>query len=142
MYHRPEKAKMQKTFAKAKQIAKGKPQVMVTDGLHSCIDAFKKEFFTLRNPRTKHIRKARFIDRTNNNIVERLQGTIREREKVMRGLKTERTAKTMIEGYRAYYNFIRPHQSLNEKTPPQQAGIDLELGKNKWLNIIKASSRK
>ena len=130
-----------KPFAKAKQIAKGKPQVMVTDGLHTYIDAFKKEFFTLRNPRTKHIRKPRFIDRTNNNIVERLQGTIREREKVMRGLKTERTARTMIEGYRAYYNFIRPHQALNGKTPAEMASIKLELNENKWLTLIKKSSR-
>lgn len=128
-----------KPFAKAKQTAKGKPQVMVTDGLHAYIDAFKKEFFTLRNPRTKHIRKPRFIDRTNNNIVERLQGTIRKREKVMRGLKTERTAKAMIEGYRAYYNFIRPHQSLNGKTPAEMANIDLGLERNKWLSLIKIS---
>jgi len=38
-----------KSFAKAKQIAKGKPEIVITDGLQSYIDAFKKEFFTLRN---------------------------------------------------------------------------------------------
>jgi hypothetical protein len=37
------------------------------------------------------------IDLPNNNIVERLQGSIREREKVMRGLKKERTAKTVMD---------------------------------------------
>ena len=126
-------------FAKAKEIAKGKPMVMVTDGLKAYMDAFKKEFWTLRNPRTKHLRKPRFVDLSNNNLVERLNGTVREREKVMRGLKTERTANTMIEGYRAYYNFIRPHQSLNGQTPAEKANIDLELGNNKWLNLIKAS---
>ena len=131
-----------KPFAKAKQLAKRKPEIMVTDGLHTYIDAFKKEFFTLKGPRTKHIRKPRFRDRTNNNLVERLQGSIREREKVMRGLKSEETAKTMIDGYRAYYNFIRPHQSLKGKTPSEQAGINLELGRNKWLNLIKASSKR
>ena len=128
-----------KPFAKAKEIAKGKPAIMVTDGLHTYIDAFKKEFFTRRNPRTKHIRKPRFVDRTNNNIVERLQGSIREREKVMRGLKSEPAAKTMIEGYRAYYNFIRPHQSLNGRTPAEEANLDLKLGANKWLSLIKKS---
>ena len=131
-----------KPFAKAKEIAKGKPKIMVTDGLKAYMDAFKKEFFTLRNPRTKHLRKPRFIDGTNNNIVERLQGSIREREKVMRGLKSEHTAKSMIEGYRAYYNFIRPHQALNGKTPAEKANIDLDLGKNRWLNLIKASNKR
>jgi len=131
-----------KPFAKAKQTAKGKPEIMVTDGLHTYIDAFKKEFFTLRSPRTEHIRKPRFIDRTNNNIVERLQGSIREREKVMRGLKTEGTAKTMIEGYRAYYNFIRPHQALKGKTPAEIANIDLDLGTNKWKTLIRKATLK
>jgi hypothetical protein len=58
----------------------------------------------------------------------------------MRGLKTERTAKTMTEGYRAYYNFIRPHQALNGKTPAEKANIDLELGNNRWLSLIKEST--
>ena len=127
-------------FIKAKKIAKEKPEVVITDGLHSYIEAFKKEFFTLRNPRTKHIAKAGIRARTNNNIIERLHGTIRERDKVMRGLKTERTAKTMTEGYRAYYNFIRPHQALNGKTPAEKAHIGLELGNNRWLSLIKEST--
>ena len=65
-------------------------------------------------------------------MVERLHGTIRERNKVMGGLEEEPTAQTIIDGFRIYYNFIRP---------AQQANIDLELGKNKWLNLIKASSK-
>jgi putative transposase len=128
-----------KPFAKAKEMAKGKPKIMVTDGLKAYMDAFKKEFWTLRNPRTKHLRKPRFVDISNNNLVERLNGTVREREKVMRGLKSEITAKTMIEGYRAYYNFIRPHQALNGKTPAEMANIDLELGRNKWMGLIKTA---
>lgn len=131
-----------KPFKKAKEVAKGKPDIMVTDGLHAYIDAFKKEFFTLRNPRTKHIRKPRFVDRTNNNLVERLNGTVREREKVMRGLKTKRTAKALVKGYRAYYNFIRPHQSLNGKTPAEEANIELELGNNKWKSLIKKATNR
>lgn len=43
----------------------------------------------MRKPRTEHIQKPRFVDPTNNNIVERLNGTVREREKVMRGTKEE-----------------------------------------------------
>jgi putative transposase len=128
-------------FQKAKEMAKEKPEVIITDGLQSYIEAFKKEFWTLKNPRTKHIAKAGIRGRTNNNIIERLHGTIRERDKVMRGLKTESTAKTMTETYRAYYNMIRPHQALDGKTPSQQANIDLQLGKNKWLSLVKEASK-
>ena len=44
---------------------------------------------------------------------------------------------TIIDGFRIYYNFIRPHQSLNGKTPAQEANIDLKLGK---CSIVKALS--
>lgn len=73
----------------------------------------------------------------NNNIAERLNGTIREREKVTRNLKEQ--APTIIEGYRNYYNLIRPHQALDGLTPAQMSGLDLNLEKNKWLSLIKQS---
>jgi hypothetical protein len=47
-----------------------------------------------------------------------------------------------MDDLRIYYNFIRPYMALNGKTPAEQANIDLELGKNKWLNLIKASSKR
>jgi len=111
---------------------------VTTDGLRSYQDAFKKEFFTLRNPRTKHIRSAGIrASRRNNNNVERLNGTVRERNKVLRGLKREDTPITR--GFQIYHNFIKPHQALNQKTPAQKAGINLNLEKNRWLSIIKQS---
>ena len=129
-----------KVFQMAKKRGKTKPSTMTTDGLPAYIKAFKKEFFTLKNPRTKHIRKPRFVDKKNNNIVERLNGTIREREKVVRGLKTEEKSQVIMDCMRNYYNFIRPHQSLNGKTPSEMANIDLDLGRNKWLNLIKEAN--
>lgn len=45
-------------FAEAKAIAKTRPAYVITDGLRAYQDAFKKEFFTLRNPRTQHVRLA------------------------------------------------------------------------------------
>ena len=125
-------------FQKAKEIAETKPDIVVSDGLQSYTRAFKKEFYTLRKPRVEHVRMPRFTDPINNNIVERLQGTIREREKVTRGTKEE--IQTLADGLRNYYNFIRPHQSLDGKTPAEVAGIELELGKNKWLSLIKKAT--
>jgi len=135
-----EVADARKPFQKAVEVAKAKPDIVVTDGLPAYIRAFKKEFFTLRNPRTKHIQNVGFRDKTNNNKIERLHGTIREREKVLRGLKREETP--IVEGLRTYYNFIRPHQGLKGKTPAEASGIDLELGKNRWLSIIRKSVKK
>jgi len=68
--------------------------------------------------------------------VERLHGSIRDREKTLRGLKVENTP--IIEGYRLYYNFIKPHEALDGKTPSEVAGITVE-GSNKWLTLIRKS---
>jgi transposase-like protein len=128
----------QKVFKKAKETTDGQmPDFVVTDKLHSYNDAFKKEFFTLRNPRTKHIKLKSIREGTNNNIVERLNGTVRERVKVIRGLDNDESAQKTVDGYRLYYNFIRPHQSLNGQTPAQKAGINLGNEQNKWQEIIK-----
>jgi len=126
-------------FAKAKRMVGTKPDFVVTDGLQSYRDAFKKEFFTLRNPRTQHIRNVGFRDKTNNNRIERFHGTFRERDKVLRGLKKEETAKMIAEGFRAYYNFLRPHQALESKTPAEKANINPDLGRNRWLSLIQKS---
>jgi putative transposase len=78
-------------------------------------------------------------DRSNNNMVERLHGTIRQRNKVMRGLDDIETAQTMMDGLRIYYNFIRPHGALNGKTPAQKANI--ETDKAEWMALIKKASQ-
>lgn len=122
--------------------AKQNPKFVVSDGLPAYIRAFKKAFYTLRKPRIQHIRKPRFIDPMNNNIVERLHGTIREREKVMRDMKSDETAEELMNGLRTYYNFIRPHMSLEGRTPAEASGLDLKLGENKWLSLIKKAGKR
>ncbi len=69
----------------------------------------------------------------NNNHIERLDGTVRDREKTMRGLKVDETP--IVDGHRLYYNYIRPHEVLNGKIPSEEAGVIIE-GNNKWLTLI------
>jgi len=56
----------------------------------------------------------------------------------MRAIKTEDSA--TLDGQRIYYNHIRGHQALG-KTPAEAAGLELNLGKNKWESLIKKASR-
>ena len=73
----------------------------------------------------------------NNNKMERLNGEIRDREKVFGGLKKMNTL--IIEGMRVYYNFTKKHGSLKGKTPAQEALIEID-GFNKWKTIIQNAS--
>jgi transposase-like protein len=129
-----------KVFRLAKEQAVGRPNMMITDGLWSYKPAFKKEFYARRGRMPQLVQHAGPSKAVHNNKVERLNGTVREREKVMRGMKDKETAQELIDGFRNYYNFIRPHQALNGKTPAEMAGLSLNLGDNKWLGLIEKAS--
>ena len=63
----------------------------------------------------------------NNSKMERMNGEVRDREKVMRGLKTADTE--ILPGYQTAYG-----QQM-EKTPKLKCGIKIE-GENKWQTVI------
>lgn len=111
---------------------------LINDGLPAYNDAYKKEFRTLKKPRTEHVRHIKLKGDMNNNKMERLNGEIRDREKVMRGLKKHDTP--ILKGYQIFHNYIRPHQGLNGKTPAEACGITVE-GNNKWLTLIQNASQ-
>lgn len=120
-------------FKHGKDIAGMRPNTLITDGAPNFNDAFKKEFYTSTNPRTRHIKHIRLQGDLNNNKMERFNGEVRDREKVIRGLK--RTDTPILTGYQIYHNYMRPHEGLNDKTPAEVCGIIVE-GQNKWKTII------
>jgi putative transposase len=73
-----------------------------------------------------------------NNEMERINGEVRDREKVIRGIKKEDSP--ALKGYQLFHNFIRPHMSVHGKTPDEMCGIKME-GENKWKTIIENASR-
>lgn len=124
------------------QDAKGKTshaKAIIHDGLSSYNTAFQKEYYTKQNPRVRNIRSISVREQGLNSRVERLNGTMRDREKVMRGMNTRDSAQKIIEAMRIHYNFCREHSKLG-KTPAEQAGIRLELGQNKIENLMKLAS--
>jgi putative transposase len=107
-------------FKEGKEVAGKRPNVLITDGARNFNDAYIKEFFTISNPRTKHIRHIRWQGDNHNNKMERMNGEIRDREKVMRGLKRQDTP--ILKGYQIYHNYLRPHEALDNKTPAEVLG--------------------
>ena len=71
--------------------------------------------------------------------MERMNGEVRDREKVTRGLK--KTDTPVLTGYQIYHNYFRPHEALKGKTPAEKCGIVIE-GENKWKTVIENASSK
>lgn len=108
------------------------PKCVVTDRLRAYLDGIELQF----GADTKHKHGSPFDVESNTNLIERFHGTLKDRLKVMRGLKSPETADFLIKGWLVFYNYIRPHESLDDKTPAEVAKITLPF-KN-WLEVAKS----
>jgi hypothetical protein len=73
----------------------------------------------------------------NQNAVERLHSTLKDRIKPTRGLKGEETVRTLLEGWVVHYNYVRKHQTI-KMTPAQASGIDM---KPDWHLLVKEATK-
>lgn len=118
-------------------------KVVTTDGLKGYPRVLRKAFgvnnkFKI-NPKVQH-NIVIASERGFNHKIERLHNSIRDRTKIMRGFHGSlESARAIMKGYEIYYNFIRKHQGIDNKTPSEEAMPELTLSKNKWLSLIKLS---
>jgi putative transposase len=111
------------------------PDAVNTDAHKSYREGVSKRFAGIEHVAKCGINKPH----ANNNRIERLNGTLRERVKVQRGWKSKKSQ--IAEGQRIHYNFIKPHQALKGKTPAEISQIKIE-GNNKWLTLFKNANLK
>ena len=134
-------------FAMTKKHAGGKnPTVLISDKLPAYQKAARKVFGNktyhksdagLRSKRKGPNGGSTGNYHPSNNRMERLNGTIRDREKTFRGLGTADTP--VFDGMKVHYNHVRGHDALRNKTPAEVAGITTE-GANKWKTLIQNAS--
>ena len=74
----------------------------------------------------------------NNNLSERLQGTIRDRDKTLRGLKARDTGQAYVDGLVTHYNYFRPHEGLKGKKPAEAAGAEIPF--DTWEDVAAMKS--
>ena len=115
----------------------GKTPKVVTGGSNSYKTAARAEFGDL----TDHVSEIHITGRkvgkdNNNNNMERLNGTIRDREKTFRGLGTKYAAS--FHGMRVHYNHAGKNGAVGS-TPGEAAGIRIG-GANKWKTMIQNES--
>jgi len=74
----------------------------------------------------------------NNNPVERYNGKLDDRLKIIRGgFGSFEGAENFMNLKRIINNFVNPHQQLQGKTPAEMAEIFLPLRRNKLLSLIR-----
>jgi putative transposase len=115
-------------YDRAVKTAGKEPEKVITDKLASYLDVrYGKD--------TEHIQGKPFAVEDNTQMIERFHETLKQRTKVMRGLKNIETAHDFIHGWLVHYNYLRPHTALDDKTPAEAAGIDYPY-KN-WADITR-----
>jgi transposase-like protein len=124
-------------FRKASRRAKLPPLRIITGGLAAYREGIEKVF----GAESSHVVSQGIrSSELNNDIAERLRGTIRDRTKTMRGMETRSTAGMIMDGFMVYYNHLRPQHTLKGKTPAQAARCPVPL-KN-WNDIAALSDEK
>ena len=118
------------TLALARERSATHPEEIKTDGLRSYPQALPRVFPTRV---VKHTVSQGIKAEINNNMSERLQGTFRDRDKTLRGLKGRDTGQAYIDGLVLHYNYFRPHEGLEDKRPAEAAGAEIPF--RSWADV-------
>jgi putative transposase len=118
----------------ASKCAGKKPKEVLTDQNASYIDGIEKAFgsdtvHTIGNP------FAYKDTGESTSEIERFHGTLKDRTKVFRAFRNVETLTEFTDGWLVYYNYFKPHESLEGKTPAEEAGIKYNV--HNWADLAR-----
>ncbi|MBI2849678.1 MAG: IS1/IS6 family transposase [Chloroflexi bacterium] len=112
------------------------PKIVITDKLASYIDVnYGKDAEHRQGGPFKLLESGE-----NTSQIERFHGTIKDRTKVMRAFRSLETLHDFMNGYLVYYNYFKPNDALEGKTPAEAAKIDYQI-KN-WKDLCLTATPK
>jgi transposase-like protein len=114
----------------ARRRAGKSPKRILTDKLAAYVDGIELVF----GGDTKHIQSKPFTDVNFTNIIERFQGTLKDRTKIIRGFRNMRTAELLTDAWLVHYNFFKEHEALGSIPPAQKMGIATPL--RNWAEVV------
>jgi len=109
----------------------GNPGSIVSDRLGSYTQP-AKTIFTSSN----HIRVQSFKDDISNNLIESFNKQFKAWYKTKQGFNSYDSANNMIFMFVFFFNFVRPHSSLNGLTPAQVAGLTLSAKEKRRFLLV------
>jgi len=114
----------------ARRRAGKSPKRILTDKMGAYINAIDLVF----GGATKHIQSTPFTDVNSTNIIERFQGTLKDRTKIIRGFKNMHAAELLTDAWLVHYNFFKEHESLGNIPPAQKMGISTPF--KDWAEVV------
>lgn len=105
------------------------PQVIYTDNLGKYFKSIRVAFEG--NNQYEQISPLKVEN--NPSIMGPLHWAIESRTNVLRGLRTEKSAKLLMEGWLIHYNFFQPRLSLKGKTPAFVANVEFPF--HSWQEL-------
>ncbi len=140
-----EKENLKRVLKSIKDKTGNQIKVFTTDGLTADINVVKKTF-GYNNQTRKYNINHNIVNASQgecfNHPIERLNNTIRQRTQNFRGLHgSVNSANALFKGIQIFYNFIRKHEALKNKTPYElAAGLEFKTP-NRWLELIEMSNQ-
>lgn len=109
------------------------PDVVLTDGWGGYRDAMEQAY----GADSKHIVSKPFIDKDlSTNLMERWNGTLKDRLKPMRGMDRNANFQLILDGFVFYYNYLRPHTGIGGKTPAEAAKAGYPY--KSWGDVVRS----
>jgi len=113
------------------------PDVVLTDGWGGYREAMEQAY----GAGSKHIVSKPFTDaELSTNLMERWNGTLKDRLKPMRGMDRNTNFQLILDGFVFYYNYLRPHMGLGGKTPAQAAKTGYPY--KSWGDVVQSEMPK
>jgi len=107
------------------------PKVILTDEMK----AYPDGIFTALGGYTEHLQGSPFkVATESTSRVERFHETLKERTKVMKAFRDIDTLIEFANGFLTYYNFLKPHEALNGKTPAEKAKLRYDI--KTWADVV------
>ena len=101
-----------------------KPKSIVSDRLPSYTFPVKSVFSDINHIKVKKFSDDISNNLISNNLIEAFFSKFKAHHKAHRGLKNFNSVNSMLNAFFFFYNFIRPHGSLNNSTPARVAGVN------------------
>jgi putative transposase len=107
------------------------PTTVITDSNKSYMDGVYQAF----NGNAEHIQSYPTAKENDTQRIERFHETLKDRTKVFKAFRDVETLIQFADGWLVYYNYFKPHLSLDGKTPAEEAKINYPI-KN-WADLAR-----